>query len=341
LKITKEPLDIQVWRGRSHNTNGSTTSWRSRIQFPLQRFSFFNQQLAITSTSISSSTKSFLNLIQPSTMNEIELLASYSPIHNQLWSSIARSNGCILLVPIEEDNNKVNNNNDDDNNNNEINNDNSNNNLKKDKGTTLVKVIYRDNNIDFTRRYHFKIITIENSHSINNSYLSLYTGPVLMYNKCSTIINNITDNYQWDQWSIYSFVVREYISYIIQFYNNFDDQCFYCPQQNIDFFLLIPITSVDDIFNEQNNSSSSSSSSFSYPITSTNSSSSSSLLIPTHKIKLPIDWSIPSSFLFKHSLPNESPLSSNKTNSQMTLPVELENNSLFRQSLVNVIILPI
>jgi hypothetical protein len=134
--------------------------------------------------------------------------------------------------------------------------------------------------------------------SVKSSYLNLYTGLALMYNKCPVTINNITDNFQWDQWSIYSFVVREYVSYIIQFYNDFDDQCFYCPQQNIDSLLSIPVSSVDDIFNEQNNSSSSPSS-LSFPITSSGSSSFSSLLIPTYKIKLPIDWSIPTSFLFK------------------------------------------
>jgi hypothetical protein len=132
-----------------------------------------------------------------------------------------------------------------------------------------------------------------------DSSLEIITGLSIMYNKVPTIINNITDNYQWDQWTIYSFVIREYISYTIKFYNDFDNQCIYCPQQNLDSFLSHPITSVDDIFKEQNNISSSSSSSNS--ITSINSSSSSSsLLVPTNKIKLPIDWSTPTSFLFKH-----------------------------------------
>jgi hypothetical protein len=51
LITTKEHLDVQIWRERSHNTDGSTTSWRSRIQFPLQLFSYYKQQLALTSTS--------------------------------------------------------------------------------------------------------------------------------------------------------------------------------------------------------------------------------------------------------------------------------------------------
>jgi hypothetical protein len=176
-------LNIHIWRGRTHNTDGST-SWRSRIQFPLQRFSYFKEQLTITSTSTSSSSGPFLNLIQPSTMNEIELLASYSPIYKQLWTSIAKSNGCLFFFPNEEENN------------NDNNNDNNNNKIEEAKLILLVKVIYKDNNIDFSRRYHCKIITTVNPSAKIDSYLNIIRGLSIMYNKVPTIINNISDNYQ-------------------------------------------------------------------------------------------------------------------------------------------------
>jgi hypothetical protein len=105
LITTKEPLDVQIWRGRSHNIDGSTVSWRSRIQFPLQRFSYYKQQLALTSTSITSPSQPYLNSIQPSTINEIQLLASYSPIYKQLWTLLAKCNGCLAIFPEKKNNN--------------------------------------------------------------------------------------------------------------------------------------------------------------------------------------------------------------------------------------------
>jgi hypothetical protein len=131
-------------------------------------------------------------------MNEIQLLASYSPIYKQLWTSLARCSGCLVIFPddnnnnddkVDDDNNKDKNSNSNDNN---INNISS---YENAKTTVFIKIIHKNSSIQFSRRYNFRVITTKHkSSSTESTYLNITTGLSLIYNKYPIINNRLFTN---------------------------------------------------------------------------------------------------------------------------------------------------
>jgi hypothetical protein len=101
----------------------------------------------------------------------------------------------------------------------------------------LSKIIYQDTLVKFIRQYTISFDTtkqIETEKEV--PIIEVIAGLIFGYHIYNFIINNISDADQFDRWSIFEFVVREFISYIIQFYN---EKYFYCLHQNIDSFISI------------------------------------------------------------------------------------------------------